>query len=89
MTYSVLPSIRVSPSGARQGTAPALIMPSANFTIDDTSPLIQYAGIWRAGNDTVDPLGHLRVTLVAVPLVYSTQICTDIPMGGRSRSATP
>ncbi|KAJ7312860.1 hypothetical protein DFH08DRAFT_717257 [Mycena albidolilacea] len=46
-------------------------MPSANFTIDDTSPLIQYAGIWRAGNDTGDPLGHLRVALVAVPLVWT------------------
>jgi hypothetical protein len=66
-------------------------MASANFTIDDTSPLIQYAGIWRAGSDTLDPLGHLRVTLdpVTVPLVYSTRIYTGIPMGGRLRSATP
>ncbi|KAJ6516956.1 hypothetical protein DFH09DRAFT_1287883 [Mycena vulgaris] len=53
-------------------------MASANFTIDDTSPLIQYAGIWSAGSDTLDPLGHLRVTLglVTVPLVYSTRIYT-------------
>ncbi|KAJ7730146.1 hypothetical protein B0H16DRAFT_1469726 [Mycena metata] len=51
-------------------------MASANFTIDDTSPLIQYVGIWGAGTN-VDPLKHLRVTLnpVTLPRLFNSDLC--------------
>ncbi|KAJ7828794.1 hypothetical protein B0H14DRAFT_2366990 [Mycena olivaceomarginata] len=51
-------------------------MASANFTIDDTSPLIQYAGIWRAGSDT-DPLGHLR-TYTGIPMGGTFTLCNTL-----------